>query len=256
MNLKHCTGSIRRNFTSDLNLNLTELHFIGWLCCFWGPLHWLLVLLGQSTQKATTTTSYAFCFLSAVGIIWEKLRYFPYHWYHYNWYCLLLSEQGSQSTTTNFASTAPVAKNVNLFFLIRRWRGLSCFLGVSVGAPWKWDKACRRQRVDHFRGTLHTGTLALSHQSPPHVSPVAARPAQGQLVPNHFVTLFVRDKYLFAVFEILQIFFESIPTQDFAFAISVSAELILKQNVTSFSALILTIDRLYVKVFARLLITV
>ena len=46
-----------------------------------------------------------------------------------------------------------------------------------------------------------TGTLAHSHQSPPHVSPVAARPAQGQLVPNHFVTLFVLDKYLFAVFE-------------------------------------------------------
>ena len=76
-------GSIRRNFTSDLNLNLTELHFIGWLCCFWGPLHWLLVLLGQSSQKATTTTSFALCFLSAVGIIWEKHRYFPYHWYNY-----------------------------------------------------------------------------------------------------------------------------------------------------------------------------
>ena len=44
--------------------------------------------------------------------------------------------------------------------IVRRWRGLSCFLGVSVGAPWKWDKACRRQRVDHFRGTVHwhTGT--------------------------------------------------------------------------------------------------
>ena len=51
-------------------------------------------------------------------------------------------------------------KMLTFFFLIRRWRGLSCFLGVSVGAPWKWDKACRRQRVDHFRGTLHwhTGT--------------------------------------------------------------------------------------------------
>ena len=99
-------------------------------------------------------------------------------------------------------------------------------------------------------------TLALSHHSPPHVSPVAARPAQGQLVPNHFVTLFVRDKYLLAAYEILQMFFESIPTQDFAFAIFVSAELILKQNVTSFSALILTIDRLYVKVLARLIITI
>ena len=114
--------------------------------------------------------------------------------------------------------------------IVRRWRGLSCFLGVSVGAPWKWDKACRRQRVDHFRGTLHwhTGTEPLE---PTPRFPSCSQTCARATSPNHFVTLFVRDKYLLAAYEMLQMFFESIPTQDFAFAILVSAELILKQNV-------------------------
>ena len=129
------------------------------------------------------------------------------------------------------------------FFLIWRWRGLSCFLGVSVGAPWKWDKACRRQRVDHFRGTLHwhTGTLP-PEPTPrfPSCSQTCARATSPQPLCDPFRA---RQVFVCCVWNFANVFFESIPTQGFAFAILVSAELVLNQNVTSFSALILTIDR-------------
>ena len=140
--------------------------------------------------------------------------------------------------------------------IVRRWRGLSCFLGVSVGAPWKWDKACRRQRVDHFRGTLHwhTGTEPLEPTPRfPSCSQTCARATSPQLLCDPFRErqVFVCCVWNFAIFFLIY------PNTRFCICdlslCRIDSE--AKCN-TSFPLLWYDIDRLCVKVFARLLITV
>ena len=103
--------------------------------------------------------------------------------------------------------TLPPQHQLQMLTFFFSFGGDVVFLVSWVSASVHLGSGTKRAEGSALTISVAHCTLALSHHSPPHVSPVAARPAQGQLVPNHFVTLFVRDKYLFAVFEILQMFF-------------------------------------------------